>query len=265
MLDEEEREARQLFRGKSQKQDNVLLPSSHLSDEVHPLICRLIGKSDEEIINKTSYDSQAIKLAQSLPSMRDRSITIWEDFTNSLTEEIKFEIWQSQQSKEAQRAGTRGKQGYFNQFRSQDTKNFRITMAVAQKYMQEVDYELAYIWVSLNTHARIYLNTLGFFLCLQNRIVRDKMKVDDEVQQRELSKLNFFTSFEKNMLEKQKQRLDGLTEDEMKTHDEFKSMLIGQLLGNQIENEAKNLTYNFTVSQLQSVANTDLSNRSLVQ
>ena len=52
------------------------------------------------------------------------------------------------------------------------------------------------------------------------------------------------------MLEKQKLRLDGLTEEEQKDHDDQISTTISVMIQNQIENEAKDLTYNFTVSQL---------------
>ena len=50
-------------------------------------------------------------------------------------------------------------------YRSVDSKNFRETIAIVQKYIQEVDFELGYIWTNLNTNARIYLNTLAFFFC----------------------------------------------------------------------------------------------------
>jgi hypothetical protein len=66
------------------------------------------------------------------------------------------------------------------------------------------------------------------------------------------------------MDDKIKQKLEGLTEEEMKTHDDFKSLFIYQNLTNIIENESRDITYNFIVSQIQSVAHSDLANRSIV-
>lgn len=66
------------------------------------------------------------------------------------------------------------------------------------------------------------------------------------------------------MDEKIKQKLEGLTDEEMKTHDDFKSLFICQNLANSIENESRDITYNFIVSQIQSVALSDLSNKSIV-
>lgn len=39
----------------------------------------------------------------------------------------------------------------YNNFRSQDSKNFRHTIAAVQSFIQELDFELAYIWVNLNS------------------------------------------------------------------------------------------------------------------
>ena len=67
------------------------------------------------------------------------------------------------------------------------------------------------------------------------------------------------------MIEKQKFKLEGLTDDEMKNHDDVKSLYIAQNLINTIENESRDFTYNFIVSQIQTNGGADLSNRSLVQ
>ena len=123
-------------RHKSKNKDNTVIgPSEHLSDEVHPLIFKLMGKNEEEILNVTSFDSQAIKLAQLMPSTHNPAFTIWDEFVGNLLEEIKFEIWENQQSSKPRGSVKPKHQASFNQFRSQDTKNFRVSMSVIQKYI----------------------------------------------------------------------------------------------------------------------------------
>ena len=59
-------------------------------------------------------------------------------------------------------------------FRSHDSNNIRQTLAVIQQYIQEIDFELGYMWVNLNTRARMFLNTLAFFYCFECRINRNE-------------------------------------------------------------------------------------------
>lgn len=67
------------------------------------------------------------------------------------------------------------------------------------------------------------------------------------------------------MVEKQKFKLEGLTDDEMRNHDDSKSLSIAKNLIDTIEDESRNFTYNFIVSQIQTNGGTDLANRALVQ
>ena len=109
------------------------------------------------------------------------------------------------------------------------------------------------------------MNTLAFFVCFQNRIIRDEQKLQQEEMVRQQNRRKFYQDFEQNMIEKQKFKLEGLTDDEMKNHDDVKSLYIAQNLINTIENESRDFTYNFIVSQIQTNGGADLSNRSLVQ
>ena len=65
--------------------------------------------------------------------------------------------------------------------RSLDSNNIRLSVNEVQKSIQEIDYELGYIWVSLSSRARMYLNTLAFFYCLEARIIRDEFKKQNEL------------------------------------------------------------------------------------
>ena len=87
-------------------------------------------------------------------------------------------------------------------YRSVDSKNFRETIAIVQKFIQEVDFELGYIWTNLNTNARMYLNTLAFFVCFQARVLRDEKKIHDEVRLKKAKKQYYFEQFQRSMDDK---------------------------------------------------------------
>ena len=66
------------------------------------------------------------------------------------------------------------------------------------------------------------------------------------------------------MVEKQKFKLEGLTDEDQKNHDDHKSKKVAQDLINIIQNESITLTYNYIVSSIQSSGGSDLTNRSIV-
>ena len=66
------------------------------------------------------------------------------------------------------------------------------------------------------------------------------------------------------MIEKQKFKLEGLTDEDQKNHDDHKSKKVALDLINIIQNESITLTYNYIVSSIQSSGGSDLTNRSIV-
>jgi hypothetical protein len=148
--------------------------------------------------------------------------------------------------------------------RSQDSNNFRFVIEKIQKFIQEIDFELGYIYISLNTRARMYLNTLGFFYCFENRIKKELEKKIREKKIQDYNKYQYLQIFTKNMAMKQQEKLEGLTKEVMQNNDDFKSLLICQNLINLIEAESRNLTYNYMVAQIQSTAQHEISNKALV-
>ena len=66
------------------------------------------------------------------------------------------------------------------------------------------------------------------------------------------------------MMDIQKQRLHGLTQEEMMVHDSQKSLQKAKALLKQIDTDAMNQTYNFIISKVQEKSNSDMSNLSLI-
>lgn len=60
------------------------VPSSRLPEAVHPLIHKLIGRHEDEIIKNTSYESQAVRLTQNLPSIREANSSLWDECMEDL-------------------------------------------------------------------------------------------------------------------------------------------------------------------------------------
>jgi len=75
-------------------------------------------------------------------------------------------------------------------------------LAIVQNTIDEMDFELGYIRVNLSTTAKIYLNTLAFLYCLENRIQRDVKKLANEAIVNELKKYQFYEDFERKMFNK---------------------------------------------------------------
>lgn len=55
---------------------------------------------------------------------------------------------------------------FFNVSRGKDVSNFRKVIALIQEFISDIDYELKYIHINLDTNVRKEINTLGFFKCL---------------------------------------------------------------------------------------------------
>ena len=52
------------------------------------------------------------------------------------------------------------------------------------------------------------------------------------------------------MVNKQTEKLEGLTDEVMRNNDDFKSLYISQNLISHIEAESRNLTFNYMVAQI---------------
>ena len=75
-------------------------------------------------------------------------------------------------------------------------------LAIVQNSIDEMDFELDYIGINLSTTAKIYLNTIAFLHCFENRIKRDQEKLNNETMMNEVKKKEFYKNFEKEMLNK---------------------------------------------------------------
>lgn len=60
------------------------VPTAKLPESVHPLIQKLMGKSEDQIIKNTSYESQAVQLSQQLPSLRVLDANLWDEVMEDL-------------------------------------------------------------------------------------------------------------------------------------------------------------------------------------
>ena len=72
----------------------------------------------------------------------------------------------------------------------------------------------------------MYLNTLAFFYCFENRIQKETQKKINELRLLEFNKRQYFEQFMKNMVNKQTEKLEGLTDEVMRNNDDFKSLYI---------------------------------------
>lgn len=104
--------------------------------------------------------------------------------------------------------------------RSLDSNIFKIALNEVQKSISEADHELGYMWVELNTRARIHLNTLAFFYCLKARIERETNIILSEKKEMQERKIKLFKEFEGELDYMIQKRDDlqkgGFTEDKMR-------------------------------------------------
>ena len=55
-----------------------LQPAEHLPEKVHPIVNKLIGKKEDQLIFDASKNSLAMLLAQSLKSIENQKLSVWE-------------------------------------------------------------------------------------------------------------------------------------------------------------------------------------------
>ena len=103
--------------------------------------------------------------------------------------------------------------------RNLDTKNLREVIAIIDQMIADVDYELQYIMVITNSQARIYLNTLGFFFCLKDKIQRDIDKQNYKINKEKKEIKKFYNEFMKDMLFKKKLLLSQISPEDMDDQD----------------------------------------------
>ena len=65
--------------------------------------------------------------------------------------------------------------------------------------IQDIDYELRYIMCSTNSVAKMYLNTLGFFISLQKKVERLKAKEDARIQVENVCKSKFYLEYKEKL------------------------------------------------------------------
>ena len=125
-------------------------------------------KDDHYYTSHLNKDEQVRRLSQQCPAKGKKfNIKIWDEFISRLKSKLDSElrtVYLEQQ--------LGNEDSSFSHERGLDTKCMRRVISVVDEMIQDIDYELRYIMCSTNSSAKIYLNTLGFFIFLEKKVAR---------------------------------------------------------------------------------------------
>ena len=144
--------------------------------------------------------------------------------------------------------------------RNLDTKCIRRVISIVDEMIQDVDYELRYIFCSTHSFARIYLNTLGFFIFLQKKTQQIQTMEEAAVAAENQQIHNFYLEYKETLDFNKKYVYSGLTPEQMCEKEIKNTQELAVKIINSFSAEVKALTMNTLLQTIHDFSNEHLSN-----